>query len=198
MVLMRGHSICFARKNKNTCCDQSIEQSQGDSSKERPQHIFFLRKMKNQPLCPFLSAALQVSFSANHTEKKQLPGLPLIIHFKIPCLFPDFSLPIYGFPYPLTDKKKSFLFFTLMVLTVSLQIWGLLLKEKIRFLEEQILSFKSSPQCGGKWAQTISGYCASFSLLNRINKFSEDCLPQPFIFEFPDFSPTFRVLSKFP
>ena len=47
-------------------------------------------------------------------------GLPLIIHLKIPRLFPDFSLIFYSFPYPLTDKKKSFLFSTLMVLIVSL------------------------------------------------------------------------------
>ena len=37
-----------------------------------------------------------------------------------------------------------------------------------------------------------------FSLLNRINKFSEVCLPQPFIFKFPDLSLTFQGLSKFP
>ena len=42
-------------------------------------------------------------------------GLPLIIHLKIPGLFPDFSLTFYSFPYPLTDtKEKLFIFFTLM------------------------------------------------------------------------------------
>ena len=30
------------------------------------------------------------------------------------------------------------------------------------------------------------------------NKFSEDCLPQPIICKFPDFSLTFQVLYKFP
>ena len=64
-------------------------------------------------------------------KKKKHTGLPLITHFKIPWLFPDCFLTFYPFPYPLTDQKKSFLFFTLMVLTVSLQIWGLLLKERI-------------------------------------------------------------------
>ena len=33
--------------------------------------------------------------------------LPLIIHFKIPCLFPDFSLTFYSFPYPLIDPKTN-------------------------------------------------------------------------------------------
>ena len=41
---------------------------------------------------------------------------------------PDFSLIFYSFPYPLTDKKNVFL--TLMVLIVSLQIWGVTLKGK--------------------------------------------------------------------
>ena len=71
-------------------------------------------------------------------------GLPLIIHLKIPWLFPDFSLTFYSFPYP-RKNQKSFLFFTLMVLTVSPQNWGLLLKERICSSKEQILSFKSSP-----------------------------------------------------
>ena len=92
-------------------------------------------------------------------------------------LFPDFPLIFYRFPYPLTDKKKSFLFFTLMVLTASLHIWRLLLKGRICSPRELILSFKSSPQCSGRWASTISWECTSFPLLNRINKFSEDCLP---------------------
>ena len=68
---------------------------------------------------------------------------------------PDFSL---IFPWDFTVfhtlrqiKEKSFLFFPLMVLTVSLQIWGLLLKGRICSPREEILSFKSSPQCGGRW-----------------------------------------------
>ena len=44
-------------------------------------------------------------------------------HLSSTSKFPDFSLTFYSFPYPLS-VKKSFLFFTLMVLTVSLQIWG--------------------------------------------------------------------------
>ena len=54
--------------------------------------------------------------------------------------------------HTLEQIKKSFLFFSLMVLTVSLKIWGLLLKERICSPREQILSFKSSPQWGGRWA----------------------------------------------
>ena len=41
------------------------------------------------------------------------------------------SLTFYSFPDPLTEQKKDILFFSLMVLTVSIQ-------------REQILSFKSS------------------------------------------------------
>ena len=63
-----------------------------------------------------------------------------------------FLVTFYSVPYPLSDKKKSLLFFILMVLTVSLQIWELLLKERICSPKEQILSFKSSPQCGERWA----------------------------------------------
>ena len=47
-------------------------------------------------------------------------GLPLIIHLKIPWLFPD----TLQFSIPSDRSKKLLLFFTLMVLTVSLQIWG--------------------------------------------------------------------------
>ena len=55
-------------------------------------------------------------------------GLPLIIHLKIPWLFPDFSLTFYSFPYRLTNKKIIFILY--FEGAVSLQIWGLLLKEK--------------------------------------------------------------------
>ena len=44
--------------------------------------------------------------------------------------FPHFSITFCGFPYPLTYKKKSFLFFSLMVLTVSLQNLGVNLNGK--------------------------------------------------------------------
>ena len=63
-------------------------------------------------------------------------------HLSSTSKFPDFSL-IFPWHFKvfhtLWQIKKSFLFFTLMVLTVSL-------------LREQILSFKSSPKCGGRWA----------------------------------------------
>ena len=75
-------------------------------------------------------------------------GLPLIIHFKIPRLYPD----ILQFSIPSVRSKKSFLLYTLMVLTVSLHVWGLLLKERLCSPREQILAFMSSPQCGGRWA----------------------------------------------
>ena len=67
-----------------------------------------------------------------------------------------------------SDISIFFLFFSLMVLTVSLQIWVLLLKERICSL-----SFKNSPQWGGRWAYTISS--TSFSLLNRINFLRSVC-----------------------
>ena len=67
-------------------------------------------------------------------------------HLSSTSKYPDFSLTFYSFPYPLTDLKKSFLFVSLMVLTVSLQIWGLRLKERICSPMEQILSFKGSTQ----------------------------------------------------
>ena len=73
---------------------------------------------------------------------------------------------------------------------------GVTLKGK-NLLPGQILSFKSSPQWGGRWVQTISWESTSCPILNRIN-FPGDSLPQPFIFKFPDFSLTFQVLSKFP
>ena len=38
-------------------------------------------------------------------------GLPLIIHLKIPSLFPDFSLTFYSFPYPLKNKKNIFILY---------------------------------------------------------------------------------------
>ena len=41
---------------------------------------------------------------------KNLTGLPLAIHLKIPWLFSDFSLTFYIFPYPLSDKKKTIIF----------------------------------------------------------------------------------------
>ena len=50
--------------------------------------------------------------------------------------FPDFSLTFYSW-----QIKKIILYFTLTVLNVSLQIWGLLFKERICSPWEQILSF---------------------------------------------------------
>ena len=61
--------------------------------------------------------------------------------------FSDFSLFFFlQFSMPSDKSKHHFLFFSLIVLTVSLQIWGLLLKEIICSLREHIISFKSSPQ----------------------------------------------------
>ena len=51
----------------------------------------------------------------------------------------------YSFSYPLKSKKKKKIFFTLMVLTVSLLIWGLLLKERICSPREQILFVNNTP-----------------------------------------------------
>ena len=82
--------------------------------------------------------------SGNYPQNPILPKLGC--HLSSASKFPDFSLTFYSFPYPMTDLKKIFLFFSLMVLTVSLQIWGLLLKERICSPSEQILSSKGSPQ----------------------------------------------------
>ena len=88
-----------------------------------------------------------------------------------PWFFPD----ILQFSKSSDRSKKNFLFFSLMVLTVSLQIWVLLLKERICSPREQILSFKNSPQWGGRWAYTFSWESTSFSLLNRINFLRSAC-----------------------
>ena len=119
-------------------------------------------------------------------------------HLSFISKFPDFSV---IFPWHFTvfhtlrKIKKNFFFFTLMVLIISLLIWGILLKGRICSPREQILSYKSSPQWGGRWASTVSWESTSFTLLN---KFSEDSLPKLFIFKFPGFSLTFQVLSKIP
>ena len=62
-----------------------------------------------------------------------------------PWFFPDIL--VYHTLWKI--KKKYSL---LLVLTISLLIWGLLLKERICSPREQILSYKSSPQWGGRWA----------------------------------------------
>ena len=80
--------------NMKVCCVFSLESPHWGDSNEYTQYTIFNIKMKITWNYPI-----------------------------IPWLFPDFSLIFYSFPYPLTDKK-SFLFFTLMVLTVSLQIWA--------------------------------------------------------------------------
>ena len=56
----------------------------------------------------------------------------------------DRCKPVYP-PLFQSGGIKIILFFTSMVPTVSLLIWGLLLKERICSPREQILSFKSSP-----------------------------------------------------
>ena len=95
---------------------------------------------------------------------------PPQISLTFPWFFPD----ILQFSMS-SDRSKKILFFSLMVLTVSLQIWVLLLKERICSQREQILSFKNSPQWGGRWAYTISWERTSFSLLNRINFLRSAC-----------------------
>ena len=121
-------------------------------------------------------------------------------HLSVTSKFPDFSLTFYSFPYPLTDKKKSFLFFTLIVLTASLQNWGVLFKERICFAPHgsKFFPLRLAPNEEGDGHRLSHEKVHSFPLLNRINKFSEDCLSYPFIFKFPDFSLTFQVFSKFP
>ena len=111
-------------------------------------------------------------------------GLPLIIHLKIPLLFPD----ILQFSIPSDRSKRnhlySLLIFFILVLTVSLQILG------SKFFPLRVATNEEGDRLRLSHKQV-------FPLLNRINKFPEDCLPQPFIFKLPDFFLTFQVLSKF-
>ena len=112
-------------------------------------------KWDHQKELTFRSKFIPLRVEANWKEKQNKNGRAYLLqgcHLSSTSKFPDFSLTFYSFPYPLADQKKSFLFCTLMVLTVSLQIWGLLLKERICSLREQTPSFKSSPQCRGRWA----------------------------------------------
>ena len=82
-----------------------------------------------------------------------------------------------------------------MVITVSLQIWGLLLKEKICSPRDKFFPLRVAPN-----AEMGLDYLLRMHTLSPLeqNKFSGDCLLQPFIFKLPDFSLTFQVLSKFP
>ena len=71
----------------------------------------------------------------------QISGLPLIIHLKVPRLFPD----IFSFPYRLTEKKSFFIIYFDDANCITSNL-GVILKGKICSPREQILSFKSSPQ----------------------------------------------------
>ena len=116
-----------------------------------------------------------------------IPGLPLIIHLKIPWLFPDFSLTFYSFPYPLT-VKKSFLFFTLMVLTVSLQIWGYSERKEFAPSGSKFFPLRVAPNEEGDGLRLSM---RKYILSPFEHKFSEDCLPWPFIFQIPWLSKSF-------
>ena len=108
-------------------------------NRKKKSHIYMQHRvywLKGTPVAQWVKRwPTNLAAPSSSPAQGKNPGLPLIIHFKIPWLFPDFSLTFYSFPYPLTDKKKLFLFFTLRVLTASLQNWALLLKERICFLE---------------------------------------------------------------
>ena len=85
--------------------------------------IFFCRNWKGAKIFSMYLADLQhiyIWYDAMNGDKKTEfkffccnwkflhTGLPLIIHLKIPWLFPAFFLTFYSFPYPLTDKKSFF------------------------------------------------------------------------------------------
>ena len=78
-----------------------------------------------------------------------------------------------------------------MVLTVSHQIWGLLLKERICSPREQILSFKSSPQMRREMG--LDYLMRKYILSPLLNQFPNDCHSHLF-----SNSLTFPGLSKFP
>ena len=74
-----------------------------------------------------LSWAWVISEQESATEHRAATYHPLQNSLTFPWFFPD----ILQFSIPSDKSKKIFLFFTLMVSTVSLQIWGFLLKERI-------------------------------------------------------------------
>ena len=75
------------------------------------------------------------------------------------------------------------------MLTVSLQIWGILLKEKLCCPVEQILSFKSSP------SEEEDGLRLSHEKVHP-NKFSEDCHSHLFSNNFIAFTMKIILLRK--
>ena len=138
--------------------------------------LFEENQRNNQELKLFLLVKLM----ENMKDSKSIQGC----HLSSTSKFPDFSLTFYNFPYPLTDLNNPFSFFCFIGLTVSLQIWGLSLQERICSPREQILSFKDSPPPPthtpneeGDGLRLSHEIVSSFPLLKIINNFSEDCLP---------------------
>ena len=82
-------------------------------------------------------------------------GLPLIIHFKIPWLFPDFSLTFYSFPYPLTDPKTNIIFMLyfngVKCITSNLRVT---LKKRISSAREPILPLRVAPNAEENFLKT--------------------------------------------
>ena len=96
-------------------------------------NIFFSSKVGRSDLV--LGQVAQICWVHALKELQCLRFMEQGCHSSSTSIFPDFSL---TFPWHFTVfhtleqmKKIFFLFFTLMVLTVSLQIWGLFLKERM-------------------------------------------------------------------
>ena len=83
-----------------------------------------------------------------------------------PWFFPD----ILQFSRPSDRSKENHFNFYFNGANCIISSFGLHLKERICSLGEQILSFKSNPQWGGRGTLTISWQSTSFPLLNRTNK----------------------------
>ena len=128
-VVVKGAGVVVLQKRCN----------RGDVSKP-PSRIY---KKKNNFQISYSRKWLQISFPGTKINPEQGCHLSSTSKFR---LFPDFSLTFRSFPYPLTEIKKKIIFILYFnganCITSN---WGLLLKERICSLREQIFSFKSSP-----------------------------------------------------
>ena len=94
------------------------------------------------------------NYNGNNVETIIYSQLSIILfasqgcHLSFTSKFPDLS-PIfptfYSFPYPLIDKKKSFLFFSFNGANYITSNLGVTLNGKNLLPKERIISFKSGP-----------------------------------------------------
>ena len=96
-------------------------------------------------------------------------------HLSSTSKFPDFSLTFYSFPYPLTDKKNNIIYL-LYFNGASTSNLGVTLKG-INMLPKGSNCFPLSVTPMREMGLDYLMRNSILSLLNRINKFSEDCLP---------------------